>query len=150
MDAVCRKCPIETVLDSSRYYSRRCGAAEFDPTDIVVVEAWAGVVPAVESFHHHQFEDGGACICLLVRDADAPATPRIGLIWPEAEQILVRTTEPKSGQSRHRTLRSALQAVTSVSPEQWRHAGFLVETMLSSRSTPGVTRSQGDAPKVAA
>jgi hypothetical protein len=150
MDDVCRKSVIETTLDSPRQRSARRGAAEFDPTDVVVVEAWARIVPGVESFHHGQFEDGGACIWLLVRDADAPATLTTWLIWPEAGQILVRTTAPKSGQSRHRTLRSALQAVTPVSPVQWCRVSFLAETMLSSRSTSGVTRSPQDAPKAAA
>lgn len=147
-DDVCHKWSIETALDSPR--SRRCRAAEFDPADVDVVEAWSRVVPAVERFHLGQFEGGGACIWLLVRDADAPETLATWLIWLEAEQLLVKTIGAKSAQSRHRTLRSALQAVTSVSAGQWRSLTLLAEAMLAARSAPDLTRSHGDGLKAAA
>lgn len=86
-DDICHKFLIETVLDSPRHHSTRSRAAQFDPADIAVVEAWARVVPALESFHLGQFEDGGACIWLLVRDAAAPERPATWLIWPDAERF---------------------------------------------------------------
>jgi hypothetical protein len=147
---VSRKCPIEVALNSPRHRSTRCRAAEFDPTDVAVVEAWACVVPAVESFHLGQFDSGGACIWLLVRDADAPETLATWLIWPDAEQLLVKTIGPKPTQSRHGTLRSALQAVASVSPDQWRSLTLLAARMHASGSAPDLTRSPGDGLKAAA
>ena len=150
IDGACRRCPIEITLDSPRLYSTRRRTAEFHPADVVLVEAWAHVVPAVESFHLGQFEDGGACVWLLVRNAGPPATLATWLIWPEAEQILVKTIGPTSGQSRHCTLRSALQAVASISPAQWRNLALLAETMRASWRAPDLTRAPGDEVQAAA
>jgi hypothetical protein len=149
-DEVAHKGPIETTLDSPRHRSARSGAAEFNPADVVVLEAWARVVPAVESFHLGQFEDGGACVSLVVRDAEATETLALWLIWPEAEQIRVRTIVPRPAQSRHHTLRSALQAVTPVSPGQWHSLVLLAETMLAARTAPHLTRAPGNEPRAAA
>jgi|SRR5271163_4056259 len=150
IDDVAHKDPIETTLDSPWHRSTHCRSAEFNPADVVVVEAWARVVPAVESFHLGQFEDGGTCISLLVREAEAPETLTTWLIWPEAKQIQVKTIGGKSVQSRHCTLRSALQAVTFISPAQWRSLALLAETMLAFRSAPDLTRAPGDELQAAA
>lgn len=135
-DNVAYTFPIETTLDSPRHRSIRCYAGEFTAAEVVVVEAWAYLIPGVESFHLGQFQDGGACIWLLVRDTEAPQTLATWLIWPEAQQILVKTIGLKSRQSGHRTLRSALQAVTSASPVQWHSVARIAEARLASRSAP--------------
>jgi hypothetical protein len=150
IDEIGQKGAIATMLDSPRHRFARCRAAEFNPADVAVLEAWARVMPAVESFHLGQFEDGGACASLVVRDTKAPETLALWLIWPEAEQIRLKSIVPKSTQSRHQTLRSALQAVTPVSPVQWRSLVLLAEPMLASRTAPGLTRAPGDEPRAAA
>lgn len=149
-DNVAYTFPIETTLDLPRHRSIRCHAGEFTAAEVVVVEAWAYLIPGVESFHLGQFQDGGACIWLLVRDTEAPETLATWLIWPEAEQILVKTIGPKSRQSGHRTLRSALQAVTSASPVQWHSVALIADAMLASRSPPDLTQAPAPELKVAA
>ena len=105
--------------------------SEFTLASVALAEAWAHVVPGVHALHVERSGAGATCISALVNAINVPDSLKLWTICPEHGQASLSCIGAQGGQSRQLTVRSALDAVTPVTQEQWRSIEILAEAILA-------------------
>lgn len=103
---------------------------EFRLAEVALAEAWAHVARGVHSLHVDRSAAGATCISALIDTINDPDSLDLWMISPDDGHVSLCCVDARAMQSRQPTMRSALDAVTPVTQEQWRSIEILANAIL--------------------
>lgn len=107
---------------------RRC-AGGITARQLILLDAWSQVAPAVERFHLDRGDNGRDRIVVALNGMDGPEAGPAWVIWPEAGAVLAEPLLPQPGRRHHPSLRAALQAIGPISEAQWVSVDLIAAAM---------------------